>query len=63
MEQVKKTGEEFVITKRGQPIAKLAPLTDSDLRPFVGRSRGVISASRDNLVAPLGDDWEVDADL
>lgn len=62
MERVKQTGEEVVITKRGQPVAKLGPVTDADLRPFVGRSRGVITASRANLLAPLGD-WEVDADL
>lgn len=63
MERVKETGEEVVITKRGQPVAKLGPVTDADLRPFVGRSRGVITASRQNLLAPLGEDWEVDADL
>ena len=32
-------------------------------RPFIGRSRGVISATRDDLLAPLSADWEVGADL
>lgn len=63
MDRVKETGEEFVITKRNRPVAKLAPITDEDLRPFVGRSRGVIAATREDLLAPLGQDWEVDADL
>jgi prevent-host-death family protein len=63
MDHVKRTGEEFVITKRNRPVAKLAPITDEDLRPFVGRSRGVITASREDLLAPVGEDWEVDADL
>lgn len=63
MDRVKETGVEYVITKRNRPVAKLAPVTDDDLRPFVGRSRGVITATREDLVAPLGEDWEVDADL
>jgi antitoxin (DNA-binding transcriptional repressor) of toxin-antitoxin stability system len=62
MDRVKATGETFVITKRGRPVAQLGPVTD-DLRPFVGRSRGVISAPRDALLAPLDEDWQVDADL
>jgi prevent-host-death family protein len=63
MDHVKRTGEEFVITKRNRPVAKLAPVTDEDLRPFVGRSRGLITATREDLLAPIGEDWEVDADL
>jgi prevent-host-death family protein len=63
MDRVKETGVEYVITKRNRPVAKLAPVTDDDLRPFVGRSRGVITATREDLVAPVGEDWEVDADL
>lgn len=63
MEHVKQTGQEYVITKRGQPIVRLAPLTGADLRPFVGRSHGVITADREALLAPLHGDWEVDADL
>ncbi|MPY87534.1 MAG: type II toxin-antitoxin system prevent-host-death family antitoxin [Luteitalea sp.] len=52
MEQVRETGEEFVITKRGRPVAKLGPVTDGDLRPFVGRSRGVITATREGPAGP-----------
>lgn len=63
MDRVKETGVEYVITKRNRPVAKLAPVTDEDLRPFVGRSRGVITAAREDLMAPVGEDWEVDADL
>ena len=57
MERVRTTGEEIVITKRGQPVAKLAPVTDAGLRPFVGRSRGVITATREDPLAPIGADW------
>jgi antitoxin (DNA-binding transcriptional repressor) of toxin-antitoxin stability system len=63
MDQVHDTGVEIVITKRNRPIAKLVPITDGDLTPFVGRSRGVINVSHDDLVSPINENWEVDADL
>lgn len=63
MDLVNETGEEIVITKRNRPVAMLVPVPDAELRPFVGRSRGVIHAAREDLLAPLGEDWEVDADL
>lgn len=63
MDRVRETGEEFVITKRNQPVAKLGPIKDEDVRPFIGRSRGVISASVEDLLAPIGEDWDVGADL
>jgi antitoxin (DNA-binding transcriptional repressor) of toxin-antitoxin stability system len=62
MDQVNETGVEIVITKRNEPIAKLVPVA-GELRPFVGRSRGVIQISDEDLLAPVGEDWEVDADL
>lgn len=63
MDRVKETGAEYVITKRGRPVAKLGPVTEEDVRPFVNRSRGVIQANPEDLLAPIGEDWEVDADL
>jgi prevent-host-death family protein len=63
MDRVRERGEEYVITKHGKPVAKLAPITDTDLEPFVGRSRGVIQVSPAALLAPLEADWEPGADL
>lgn len=62
MDQVNETGEEIVITKRNRAVAKLVPV-EAGLRPFVGRSRGVIQVSDADLLAPVDEDWEVDADL
>lgn len=62
MDEVSETGVEIVITKRNKPVARLVP-ADGELRPFVGRSRGVIEMSKEDLMAPIGEDWEVDADL
>ena len=63
MDRVRDTGEEIIITKRNTPVAKLVPVTSGEIRPFVGRSRGVISATRDDLLAPVDGDWEPGADL
>lgn len=63
MDRVKATGEEWVITKRGRPVAKLVPLVDQDVRPFVGRSLGVIAGTREAVLAPVGEGWELGADL
>jgi prevent-host-death family protein len=63
MDLVSETGEEIVITKRNRPVAMLVPVPDAELRPFVGRSRGVIHASREDLLAPVAEDWKADADL
>ncbi|HLL83474.1 MAG TPA: hypothetical protein VK420_12505 [Longimicrobium sp.] len=63
MDQVEETGEEIIIMKCNRPVAKLAPVREEGLRPFLGRSGGVISASREDLIAPIGENWEADADL
>jgi prevent-host-death family protein len=63
MDEVRDTGEEIVITKHGEPVAKLVPLTGDDIQPFVGRSSGVIEATPEDLLAPEGADWEVGDDL
>lgn len=62
MDEVSETGVEIVITKRNRPVARLVP-AEGELRPFVGRSRGIIEISREELMAPVGEDWEIDADL
>jgi prevent-host-death family protein len=41
MEQISKTREPVLITKRGKPVAKLVP-ADSSPDKFLGRLRGVI---------------------
>ncbi|RMD83030.1 MAG: type II toxin-antitoxin system Phd/YefM family antitoxin [Candidatus Dadabacteria bacterium] len=53
LDRVATTGEEFVITKRGRPVAKLVPAEPAD----EGELAGSIVYEED-LVAPLGDRWE-----
>jgi antitoxin (DNA-binding transcriptional repressor) of toxin-antitoxin stability system len=63
LDLVTETGEEIVVTRGKRPVAMLVPVTAEADRPFVGRSRAVIHATRDDLLAPVGEDWRVDTDL
>lgn len=56
MDEVERTGEAVVITKRGRPVAQLAPLSR---RP--GRLFGALAGSfeiRGDIVAPIDVAWE-----
>jgi antitoxin (DNA-binding transcriptional repressor) of toxin-antitoxin stability system len=63
VELVGETGEEIVITRRNRPIAMLVPWPRKRFARSSGGPRGVIHGSRDDLLAPIGQDWQVDADL
>jgi prevent-host-death family protein len=61
MDQVKLTHEEIIITKHGQPVAKLVPVEESASSTFVGFLENSVRISGD-IVAPVEEDWEVCAD-
>jgi len=56
MEEVKKTGEEIVITKNGVPVSKLVPVRHKPKTLF-GAHRGRIVVKGD-IVSPLDTEWE-----
>lgn len=58
MEQVRTTREPVLITKRGQPLAKLVP-AEKPSDDFIGRLEGVITIVGDveSPVVPL-EDWD-----
>lgn len=59
MEQVKKTHEPILITKRGEVIAQLTPPSAESKKPWlVLRGTGKISG---DIVAPAMSDAEIDA--
>lgn len=62
IDEVGETGHEVVITKRGQPKARLVPFTLKKKR-FIGRLEGVmkINGDPDDLVKPIFplEDWEM----
>jgi prevent-host-death family protein len=61
MDQVRATRRPIVITKRGQPVAKLVPL-EEEVPPLFGRLKGHATAG-DDLIEPTGEVWDADDDL
>ncbi len=59
MEQVRTTREPVLITKRGQPLAKLVPVVDKASDDFIGSLEGVITIVGDieSPIVPL-EDWD-----
>jgi prevent-host-death family protein len=55
IDDVSETGHEVIITKRGEPKAKLVPFTAPKKRPFLGRLEGImeIVGDPDDLIKPV----------
>ena len=59
MNQVQDRGFEIVITKRGKPVAKLAPFEEKRKDVF-GYMKGTVIILGD-IVGPTGEIWKADA--
>ena len=58
LDQVAKTEEIIVITKRGKPLAQITPYRNPDLNTKPGRLAESLVFEKD-IVSPLGDEmWE-----
>ena len=55
LDEVARTREPIIVTKRGKPIARLAPLES----PYALSLEGSVSYGGD-IVGPTGEDWEAD---
>lgn len=59
LNNVAKSQETIVITKRGKPLAQVTPHRQPDLKPTPGRLKNAFVFEKD-IVTPLGDEsWEV----
>lgn len=59
MDQVQQTHEEIVITKHGQPVAKLVPVEADSHTSIVGYMQGTVQVTGD-IISPLDEVWEAD---
>jgi prevent-host-death family protein len=58
LDQVAKTQEIIVITKRGKPLAQIAPYRNSDINPRAGKLADSLVFEKD-IVTPLGEEmWD-----
>jgi prevent-host-death family protein len=55
MDDVRDSGGEYVITKRGEPVAKLVPVR-MERRPLLGSMKGTVTTLGD-IVSPLNEPW------
>ena len=56
MDEVRDRGGEYVITKRGTPVAKLVPVRVERMR-LLGSMKGTVRV-RGDIVSPLDEPWE-----
>ncbi len=56
LDEVALTGQNIVVTKRGKPVAKIAPL-DEGKAPSL---RGSVLWEKD-VLSPVGDPWDADS--
>ena len=61
MDEVAKTREPVVITKRGKPVAKVVPVEQKKPRKLMGSLVGVLLPARGDLTEPTVplEDWEM----
>lgn len=58
MDEVARTGEPLLITKKGKPIAELRPLSSVRRKTPFGAHKGLVEIKGD-IVSPLDETWEV----
>ena len=56
MDEVRTRREEVVITKRGEPVARLVPY-DKKVAPIYGCMKGTVTILGD-VVSPTGEKWD-----
>ncbi len=58
MDQVRESGQEIVITKRGKPVAKLVPVVEKKIPPLSGSMAGTVRILGD-IIGPFHEEWEI----
>jgi prevent-host-death family protein len=58
LDRVKETGEEYIITKHGTPVAKLGPVQGRATRPLRGLHKGLVEINNDIVDVTFDGDWE-----
>lgn len=62
LDEVQETGEPILVTKRGQPVARLVPLAESKTESLFGALKGKLKIVGD-VVNPIVEAWEWDEDI
>ena len=58
MDRVRETGVEYVVTKHGEPVAKLVPYTAPQRKPLFGSMKGTV-LKYERPFDPIDGGWDV----
>lgn len=58
MERVRETGAEYIVTKHGEPVAKLVPYTAPRRQPVFGSLKGTV-LEYERPFDPIDGEWDV----
>ena len=57
MDEVSRSHQEIIITKRGKPVAKLVPVPDSGPPVVFGSLKGTAEVTGD-IISPIDEQWD-----
>lgn len=58
MDRVRETGQEYVVTKHGKPVAKLVPYVAPKPRKVFGSMKGTV-LKYERPFDPIDDEWDI----
>jgi prevent-host-death family protein len=58
LDEVRQTGKEIVVTKRGKPVARVVPVKDG-LPEWFGRLEGT-GVIRGDIISPIDEIWDAE---
>jgi prevent-host-death family protein len=58
MDRVRENGVEYVVTKHGEPVAKLVPYTAPERKPLFGSMKGTV-LKFERPLEPIDGEWDV----
>jgi prevent-host-death family protein len=61
MDRVRETGVEYIVTKHGEPVAKLVPYTAPRPKPLFGSMKGTV-LKYERPFDPIDGEWDVNRD-
>ncbi|MBI4264071.1 MAG: type II toxin-antitoxin system prevent-host-death family antitoxin [Acidobacteria bacterium] len=61
MDRVREARVEYVVTKHGEPVAKLVPYTEPKRKPFFGSMKGTV-LKYERPFDPIDDEWDINRD-
>ena len=61
MDRVRETGAEYIVTKHGEPVAKLVPFREPTTRPFFGSMKGTV-LKYERPFDPIDGEYDINRD-